>query len=512
MEKLVAKLAKVRSQFSKPRSIFFLYFIYYLFFSYLGFLALKFSKPRTTSRLHDLDLFFTSVSAITASSMSTVDMEVFSNTQLIFLTILMFIGGEIFTSFLNLYLSHFKKFGFPQSKIKHLMSSFNLSSMIDDRGRDLENVTNHHHLNGPSQIDERASKCLYSLVLCYHLITNLAGSLLLVVYVNFVTSVRDVLSSKNISPLTFSIFTTVSTFSNCGFVPTNENMIIFSKNSGLLLLLIPQVFMGNTLFPCFLVLTIWVLSKTTKREEFGYILKNHKNMGYTHLLSVRLCVLVGVTVLGFVMIELLLFCTFEWNSKSLEGLSWYEKLIGSLFQVTNTRHSGETIVDLSTLSPAILILFLVMMYLPPYTFFMPLTEQKTKKEGEDNYDYSENGDKRTKNVLFMSQLTFLAICVFLISITEREKLRQDPLNFNVFNITFEVISAFGNTGFTTGYSCKRRLDNNDGGCKDAGYGFAGRWSNVGKFILIIVMFYGRFKQFTSKSGRSWKLYPPLPNI
>lgn len=72
-------------------------------------------------------------------------------------------------------------------------------------------------------------------------------------------------------------------------------------------------------------------------------------------------------------------------------------------------------------------------YLPPYTLFMPLTEQKTiKKEGDDE-------KKVTKSGLFVSQLSFLTICIFLISITERQKLRSDPLNFNVLNITLEVI-------------------------------------------------------------------------
>ncbi|XP_010424497.1 PREDICTED: sodium transporter HKT1-like, partial [Camelina sativa] len=464
-----------RTQLAKPCSPFFLYFIY----SLLGFLAVKISKPRTISRLNDL-VFFTSVSAITISSMSTVDVEVFSNTQLIIITIIMFMGAEIFTSFLVLYFSHLTNFVFPRNKIENCRI-------------DLENDTDLRE--GPSQINERASKCLYSVVLGYQLVTNLVGSVLVLVYVSFVKTAGDVLSFKGISPLLFSVFTTVSTFANCGFVPMNENMVIFRKNSGLLWLLIPQVLMGNTLFPCFLALFIWGLYKITKREEFGYILKNYKKMGYYHLLSVRLCIFLGLTVLGFVMImiQLLFFCTFEWSSESLGGMSWYEKLVGSLFQVVNSRYTGETIVDISTLSPAILILFILMMYLPPYTLFMPLTEEKERS--------------KKKSGLFVSQLSFLVMCIFLISITEREKLQRDPLNFNVLNITLEVISAYGNVGFTTGYSCKRRLDINDGGCIDASYGFVGRWSPTGKVILVIVMFYGRFKHFTAKSGRAWILYP-----
>ena len=59
--------------------------------SIFGHLALMVSKPRTSwYRPKDFDLFFTSVSATTVSSMSTIEMEVFSNIQLIIMTILMF--------------------------------------------------------------------------------------------------------------------------------------------------------------------------------------------------------------------------------------------------------------------------------------------------------------------------------------------------------------------------------------------------------------------------------------
>ena len=76
---------------------------YFIIVSIFGHLALMVSKPRTAwFRPMDFDMFFMSVSATTVSSMSTIEMEVFSHTQLIIMTILMFVGGEVFTSFLGL--------------------------------------------------------------------------------------------------------------------------------------------------------------------------------------------------------------------------------------------------------------------------------------------------------------------------------------------------------------------------------------------------------------------------
>lgn len=46
--------------------------------------------------------------------------------------------------------------------------------------------------------------------------------------------------------------------------------------------------------------------------------------------------------------------------------------------------------------------------------------------------------KVTENLIF-SQLSYLTIFIILVCITERKKLKEDPLNFNVLNIVLEVI-------------------------------------------------------------------------
>jgi Trk-type K+ transport system membrane component len=50
----------------------------------------------------------------------------------------------------------------------------------------------------------------------------------------------------------------------------------------------------------------------------------------------------------------------EWGG-ALPGMSPWEKLSNALFLAVNARHTGESTVDLSTLAPAILVLFVLMM-------------------------------------------------------------------------------------------------------------------------------------------------------
>ncbi|XP_058003324.1 cation transporter HKT1;3 isoform X2 [Hevea brasiliensis] len=451
---------------------FWIQLCYFISLSFLGFGFLKALRTRTHDSFtpRNLDFFFTSVSAATVSSMSTVEMEVFSNPQLIVLTILMFTGGEVFTSMVGLHLS--------KSQLKRRWTNGGLLSAADahhievmstaETKRDSENLEsgNETHTQRDASLDLKLLKFnsirfLGFVVLGYLFLVHFLGISLVLFYLAIVSSASNVLKTKGLNKVTFSFFTIVSTSASCGFVPTNENMMVFSKNSGLLLILVPQVLLGNTLFPPCLRFSVWFLGKFFKKEESGYLLS-------------------------------------ESNKDALSGLNSFQKIVGVLFQVVNTRHTGETIVDLSIVSPAILVLFIVMMYLPPYTSFLPVN---------DNPQTSGRPKKRRGKLLedlIFSQLSYLIIFIILICITERKKMKEDPLNFNALNIVVEVISAYGNVGFTTGYSCKRQLQP-DSNCKDKWYGFSGKWSDEGKIILMVVMFFGRLKKFNMDGGKAWIL-------
>ncbi|XP_057806494.1 probable cation transporter HKT1;4 [Salvia miltiorrhiza] len=496
----------------------FTYILYFVCLSCVGFGILKALKPRTNQLApRNIDLFYTSVSAATVSSMSAVEMEVFSNSQLMSMTFLMFAGGEIFVSMLILRLNALKMArtsrvegkteppvsDSPSTTRYQTSSGFDQIELNVVKVRDeMGSSPSHQSLNDESVLKHDSIKFLSFVALGYLLVVQVFGIASVLIYLTLVTGAENVLRNKGIKTFTFALFTVVSTFSSCGFVPTNENMIVFRKNSGLLLILIPQILLGNTLFPSALRVVLWIVGTKNMRPEPKYLLEsNASHIGYMHLLSSLQSLLLAATVFGFLLIGFVLFSSMEWNTPGLEGLNTYQKVVCILFLCTNARHSGESIVDLSTIAPAILVFFVIMMYLPPYTSFLPVAKDEqipSKCEAKEKKRNTVN-----QNFVF-SQLSYLAIFIILICITERKSLKEDPLNFSVLNITFEVISAYGNVGFTTGYSCDRQL-RADPNCVNKWYGLSGKWSDEGKIILIIVMFFGRLKQFNMKGGGAWML-------
>ncbi|ERN12519.1 hypothetical protein AMTR_s00025p00190190 [Amborella trichopoda] len=121
--------------------------------------------------------------------------------------------------------------------------------------------------------------------------------------------------------LTFSAFLTVSSFTNCAFVPTNENMIAFKKDTPSSLVNYPSTSTGKHSLP-FLFDACYLLSeKVDMREEFGYLVENY-----------------------------------QWNSEAFSEFGNGEKVDAGLFLSVNLRYSGESVVDLSLLKPALQVL------------------------------------------------------------------------------------------------------------------------------------------------------------
>ncbi|VAI90984.1 unnamed protein product [Triticum turgidum subsp. durum] len=148
-------------------------------------------------------------------------------------------------------------------------------------------------------------------------------------------------------------------------------------------------------------------------------------------------------------------------------------------------------------------LLLGLRYLPSSaTFATPNGDTKTTNE---NTKGKAKRGSLVQNLAF-SPLGCNIIFVIVACITERRRLRNDPLNFSTLNMIFEVISAYGNVGLSTGYSCSRLHQlHPEIICQDKPYSFSGWWSDGGKFLLVLVMLYGRLKAFAVSTGKSWRV-------
>ncbi|ERN12517.1 hypothetical protein AMTR_s00025p00189380 [Amborella trichopoda] len=322
-------------------------------------------------------MFYMSASATTSSSLGSVEMEDFSNAQLVVLTVLMLLGGEIFTSMLGLQIRKFMSNDKSQktnlrviTRENHHSNPFKIEKEID-----LESITNENNdpdlrvSNGVGSLETKIEgdlklnslRLLRNVVLCYYSVIHIFGTALIAMYLSLASHAKHLLRSRGIQMLTFSAFLTVSSFANCGFVPTNENMIAFKKDTLLLLLIIPQFLLGNTLFPSCLRLVISFLRRLTRREEFGYLLENYKQIGFDHLFSFEESVYLFLTVSGFIVVQFVVFFWLQWNSEAFSGFGNGEKVVAGLFLSVNTRYSGESVVDLSLLKPALLVLYCLMM-------------------------------------------------------------------------------------------------------------------------------------------------------
>lgn len=327
-------------------------------------MSLKPSNPEFSPRY--IDMLFLSTSALTVSGLSTVKMEDLSSPQIVVLTLLMFVGGEIFVSLLGLMLrvNHQDMPDISTVKISSVpveLEAIDSASSVTfcDKSK-LEEATQAIPPKN-SDLKRRSLKCLGYVVFGYLAVIHVLGFLLVLLYITHVPTARIPLNKKGINAVLFSVSVTVASFANAGLVPTNENMTIFSKNSGLLLLLTGQSLAGNTLFPLFLRLLVWFLSKLTKVKELGFMIKNPEEVHFGHFLPRLPTVFLSSTVIGLVAATVTLLCAVDWNSSVFDGLSSYQKIVHAFFMAVNTRHSGENSIDCSLVSPAILVIFIIMM-------------------------------------------------------------------------------------------------------------------------------------------------------
>ncbi|KAK0549140.1 hypothetical protein OC845_003256 [Tilletia horrida] len=302
----------------------------------------------------------------------------------------------------------------------------------------------------------------------------------------------------------FWVFNCVSAYSNTGFSLIDTSMI---QMADAYLMLVPLMFLilaGNTAFPIFFRFFIWVFSKMvpTRSQTFETLrfLLDHPRRCFVYLFPANetrwlLVVLIILNVTDWVA-----FLVLDIGNSVIEAIPVGQRVFDGLFQATAVRAAGFQIVGLLGLAPAVLVLYVTMMYVSAYPIAISVRSTNVYEERslgiydqlpESNDEVPQPGVGTAVWGKFLAtharrQLAFdmwwLGFALWLICVIEKTEIENPVSNgwFDIFHILFELVSAYGTVGLSTGTP----FDN---------FSLSGRFRTLSKLVVCAVMLRGRHR-------------------
>jgi Trk-type K+ transport system membrane component len=265
-----------------------------------------------------------------------------------------------------------------------------------------------------------------------------------------------------------------------------------------------------------------------------------------------------VWLVGVIMImnwlQIALMCIMNWNSPVLTSTpntrssttpnDWYDGIIkmqNVIFQSISTRTAGFNSLVLSEAAPSVLVLYVIMMYISAYpiTFSVHKSAQLIRQSptskittteiidlqdraavDDDDWQIASRpsttyriqplpSQKRKQEVIqqgltkiIYTDLAIVSTCLVLICCFENSALSDGDINFTIFTVIFEVVSAYGTVGLSLGYP-------------NAPTSFCGKWRTISKLILMFTMLSGRHRGLPAShdlmfGGKTLPSPSPLP--
>jgi trk system potassium uptake protein len=282
----------------------------------------------------------------------------------------------------------------------------------------------------------------------------------------------------------FSIFHSVSAFCNAGFSTLSDGLNSTGiRNNYLVQITIALlIILGGIGFPVLLNIysffrqTIIFLIRKVLRKRI-YSIHNQMNISGRMAVFMTFILIIAGTVLYYL---------FE-SGNSISGLNSGDKLIVSFFGSVSARTAGFNVVDITRWSYPTIFLMIVLMWIgaspgstgggiKTTTFAIAFRSAINSIKGRHhlkigNREISSNTISRVLAIIFLSLLV-ITIGFFCLMFSERSK---DPAH-----LLFEAVSAFGTVGLSIANTST--------------------FSQIGKIVLIFLMFIGRVGPLTLLTG------------
>ena len=308
----------------------------------------------------------------------------------------------------------------------------------------------------------------------------------------------------------------------------DANMVAFQTSDYMLITMGLMILAGNTCYPVFLRFYIWVIwrlipdndrfreHKTTLR-----FLLDHPRRCYTNLFPSRHTWWLFISLIALNGIDWAAFEVLNIGNSTVTSLPRGARALDGLFQALAVRSGGFYVVAIPGLRIGLLILYVIMMYISAYPVVITMRnsnvyeerslgiysdDPQAKQAEEEETAALSNGNKflgrlkrsmtrpttqsttESRGYFVRQQLRgqlahdswWIVLAILFIMITETSNFERDPVAYSVFNVIFEVVSAYGCVGISVGLPGQA-------------YSFCGGWHKFSKLILCAVMLRGRHR-------------------
>jgi potassium uptake Trk family protein len=316
----------------------------------------------------------------------------------------------------------------------------------------------------------------------------------------------DYLVEVGVSKTWWAFFSAQTMVDNLGFTLTPDSMISFRDSTWPMLIVTFIAFAGNTCYPIFLRLFIWICyhiapSNSKLRQPLNFLLE-HPRRCYTLLFpSKPTWILFGI-LLALNTLDVILIITLDLSNTAVtEGLPMGPRILAALFQTASSRHTGTSTFNLAEVNPAVQVSLLVMMYIAVFPIAMSIRSSNTYEERSlgiySHVDTQDLDEQNTQSYLvthLQNQLSFdlwYIFCgIFFICVAEASRLsNEDDPGFNVFGIFFEVVSAYGNVGLSLGHPTVNTS-------------LSGQFTILSKVVICAMMIRGRHRMLPYSLDRA----------
>lgn len=263
----------------------------------------------------------------------------------------------------------------------------------------------------------------------------------------------------------YGIFHSISAFNNAGFSLFSDSIMSYKSDTIVMLTLCSLIVIGGIGYFVIIELHHMVFRR-------NYRLSSHSKLV---LIVYNLILIFGI----------FLFLSLEWNNpKSFGEFSLYDKFLNAIFLSVNFRTSGFNSIDIGSLTDGSLFFSTIFMIIGgsnggtaggikvvTFSILMITLYYTIKGSYQEPHIFKRKIPTKTINKalsIFFASLFYVMIST--IFLTETQK-------FDFLRIFFEVVSAFGTVGVSTG----------DGGILS----LSALFNSFGKYIIIFVMLAGK---------------------